>query len=762
MKTLFKNLALGVSGLFMTACQGDLPQSVELPALIPLPNEVTQQDGAIELQAQLQLSKDEYFNQDIADRFIHTLEQGSKSTFTGDQSGLSILLDLNSALTSEAYTLNIDEEGIRIEAADPAGIHYAAQTINQLMIIEEDRILLPKVSIKDAPRFAWRGMHLDVSRHFYTKEEVMGIIDEMAALKLNKFHMHLTDDEGWRIEIKKYPKLTAIGAWRDHEDRNGKAFRIDSICKVRSAEDPNYLIPDHYYKEVDGKKLYGGFYTQEDIKELVAYAADRHIEIIPEIDVPGHFKAAIDNYPYLSCSGKAGWGKTFSYPACLGKESSVEFIKDVLGEVSELFPSKYLHIGGDEVNKDEWKKCKHCQAKIAHKGLKDEHELQSDLNRDLQKYLHSKGKKMLGWDEITEGGLNEGMTVMWWRNWAPKARYKTVDNNCDLILSPDFELYFDFTYKATPMKKSYEYEAIPEDFNEEQSARVLGIQGNIWTEYMPNIKRLQHMYSPRIYALAEAAWIQKEKKNWDDFSQRLLPYYDKMEQDGIFYHLPAVEGLSASSVFIDKDLLKVSAPLKGTEIRYTLDGSTPDQNSALYEAPVKIEESCKARVRMYRGEVFSDIYEGEFKKEVPAQGQQLKATENGVFLQVKEERFKKAEQMELTTTSSAGQLELGVLKDKTNYGACFKGYFKADQEGVYVFDLGSDAGSVLYINGNLIVNNDGNHLYRVKSGEVALGEGFHEIELRYRNLGSEAELSLEHGIKGHKKQSTTATLYRTK
>ncbi|MDP4207154.1 MAG: beta-N-acetylhexosaminidase, partial [Bacteroidota bacterium] len=408
-------------------------------------------------------------------------------------------------LPTEGYRLSIKSQNVVLEATGSVGFFYAVQTIRQLLPLRvkasEKATLpsLPNLTIEDYPRFAWRGLMLDVSRHFQTLEEIKTFIDYMALYKLNTLHLHLTDDQGWRVEIKKYPLLTEKGAWREHNTQ-------DNDCLNRAKEDPTYTIPEKNYKMIAGKKMYGGYYTQDQLRDLVRYASERCITIIPEVDMPGHFKAAVDLYPELSCTKEAGWGSLFSFPACPSKETTYEFMKNVLTEIASIFPAPYIHIGGDEVNVDSWKKCPLCQSSIQKKGLKDEHELQSDFNRQIEAFLHSKGKKLLGWDEITEGGLTKEATVMWWRNWAPKAPYQAVKNGNDLIMSPDFQYYLSAENLETPLQKVYDYEPCPADFTTEDAKHLLGVQACFWSEQIPNFTRLQFQAFPRIMALAETAW----------------------------------------------------------------------------------------------------------------------------------------------------------------------------------------------------------------------------------------------------------------
>ena len=452
----------------------------------------------------------------------------------------SILLTTKGAcegLGDEGYELVVTEKNITVRAPKPAGLFYGVQTIRQLLppqieskkVVPEVRWTIPCVEIKDKPRFGWRGSLLDCCRHFMTKEWVKRYIDLLAYHKMNRLHWHLTEDQGWRIEIKKYPRLTEVGAWRE-----------GGPVALTNAEEG---VPEKYKG-----KVYGGYYTQEDIKEIVAYAKSRYVMIIPEIEMPGHSVAALASYPQLSCAGepldvRATMGINQDV-YCAGNDGVFEFLEDVLTEVIELFPSPYIHIGGDECPKERWKKCPKCQARIKAEGLKDEHELQSYFIKRIEKILMSKGRRLIGWDEILEGGLAPQATVQSWRG--IKGAVAAATTGHDTVLSPTSHCYFD--YPATkqgmksapswmsylPMKKVYTFEPIPEELTEEQQKHVLGGEGNLWTEFILQ-QTLDSKAWPRLTALAETLWSPKELRNWDDFSGRMETHYKRFDMMGVDY-----------------------------------------------------------------------------------------------------------------------------------------------------------------------------------------------------------------------------------
>ena len=443
-----------------------------------------------------------------------------------------IFFEHKSGLTHEAYELSVEPIGIRIKASDGAGWFYGIQTLIQglppakpdSLVGQSVAIELPAVTIKDAPRFGWRGMHLDVCRHFFPVAFVKRYIDILALHKMNTFHWHLTEDQGWRIEIKQYPKLTEIGAWR--------VDREDQPWNERTPPKPGE------------KATYGGFYTQEEVKEIVAYAAERFITIVPEIEMPGHSVAALAAYPEISCTGGpfyvmpgGYWPGTNIY--CAGNEKTFKLLENVLSEVVDLFPGKYVHIGGDEAFKARWEQCPKCQKRMYDEHLKNEAELQSYFIKRIETFLVSKGKCLIGWDEILEGGLAPEATVMSWRG--NEGGIAAAREGHDVVMSPTAYCYFDYvqakegeppgpTYAgALKLEKVYSFEPVPEELDSVQAEHILGAQGNVWTEYIPNGKHAEYMAVPRMSAMAEVDWSPKEARNWDDFKKRLSQHLKRLD-----------------------------------------------------------------------------------------------------------------------------------------------------------------------------------------------------------------------------------------
>lgn len=427
---------------------------------------------------------------------------------TGNDGIELTLCDTANVPEAEGYRLEIGKKGIHLSASTETGIFYGIQTLLQLLN-NGDGKSLPAVTIADSPRFPYRGMHLDVSRHFYDKEFVKKQLDAMAYFKMNRLHWHLTDGAGWRIEIKKYPRLTSFAAWRPFEKLNDWWTGGRTFC---DQNDPRAV---------------GGYYTQDDIREVVAYAAERHITVIPEIEMPGHSEEVLATYPELSCSGKPYVDADF----CIGNEKTFEFLENVLLEVMDLFPSEYIHIGGDEASKNGWRNCPRCKKRMADEHLASVEELQSYMIHRIERFLNDHGRKLIGWDEIIEGGLTPTATVMSWRG--EEGAIHAVKAGNAAIMTPGKYCYLD-AYQDAPntqplaiggyltLEKAYSFEPVPDSLSTEEAALIKGLQGNVWTEYMPTPEHTEYMIYPRILALAEVGWTPAELKDWKSFHDRAL------------------------------------------------------------------------------------------------------------------------------------------------------------------------------------------------------------------------------------------------
>ena len=529
---------------FLVSCGSQEKEVISktLP-LVPKPQEMTVYKGEHSLNKTIPFYADEGF--ELASNFLSEYLQNSGFTLQENQEDdAQFIVKKDSLLPEEGYTLSISETLIVLKANDAAGAFYGMQTLRQLLPASLEKMnsfphpttTLPLVEIKDFPKFSYRGMHLDVVRHFYDKEFVKKYISYLSLLKMNRFHWHLTDDQGWRIEIKKYPELTTHAAYRE-ETLIG-----------------HYSDTPHQF---DGQR-YGGYYTQEDIKEIVAYAAKMNVTIIPEIEMPGHAQAAISAYPELGCTGEpipvaTKWG-VFDDIFC-PNEKTFAFLEDVLTEVVALFPGEYIHIGGDEAPKAHWESCPHCQQLIEKEGLKDAHELQSYFITRMEAFLNSKGKQIIGWDEILEGGLAPNATVMSWRG--TEGGIAAAKQQHEVIMTPGTHCYFDHYQSKdpnepvaiggfTPLEKVYAFNPIPSELSEEASQYILGAQANVWTEYITSEDHVEYMVFPRILALSEVDWTGPTEDFENDyalFKERLQLFTERMDALQIKYapHLGETE-----------------------------------------------------------------------------------------------------------------------------------------------------------------------------------------------------------------------------
>jgi hexosaminidase len=504
---------------------------------------------------------------------------------------------------NEAYQLDVNSNRIRITSKSNAGFIYGLESVRQLLpveiegseIIEKVDWIIPNVVINDKPRFQWRGLMLDLSRHFFDKEYIKQVIDGLVMHKMNILHLHLVDDQGWRIEIKKHPKLTEVGAWRvDQEDKHWNSR--DAV-------------------KADEKGTYGGFLSQEDLKELVKYGQSKNVEIIPEIEMPAHVSSAIAAYPELSCFEKSigvpsggVWPITDIY--CAGKESTFKFLEDVLVEVMDIFPSKYIHIGGDEATKNNWRKCPHCKKRMRNEKLENVEELQSYFVKRIEKFINSKGKKLVGWDEILEGGLAPDATVMSWRG--VKGGIEAAEQGHDVVMTPGTHCYFDH-YQGpqneeplaiggyTPLSKVYQFDPVVDSMSEKDAAHVLGGQANLWAEYIPTIEQSQYMIYPRLAALAETVWSPKELRNWNDFSSRITTLFNRYDYLGINYAKSAYLVNATTKINLENKVMEVilKNEFQNPDIRYSLDGSELSATSKKYESPIQLSETTSIKSALF-------------------------------------------------------------------------------------------------------------------------------------------------------------------
>jgi hexosaminidase len=669
----------------------------------------------------------------------------------------------NSLILTSAGTDNLPADGYRltitpqqiIVAGKGAGLFYGVQTLIQLMPLEHGAtVKLPCLQVEDYPRFGYRGLMLDVCRHFFSVEFVKKYIDLMAAYKLNNFHWHLTDDQGWRIEIKKYPRLTQIGSQRaqtvigNYHDRTPQQF---------------------------DNTPYGGYYTQDQIREVVKYAADRYITIVPEIEMPGHSEAALAAYPELGCDPNypykvaETWG-VFHDIYC-PSEKTFGFLEDVLTEVMGLFPGKFIHIGGDEVPKDDWKKSAFCQKLMKQLGLKTEDELQSYFIQRIEKFVNAKGRSIIGWDEILEGGLSPNATVMSWRGEA--GGIAAAQQNHNVVMTPGSGgLYLDQLQGKLnqeplsiggydPLSKIYSYNPTPAVLTPDQQKFILGVQANVWTEYIPTDNKVEYMILPRLVALSEVAWTPLANKNYIDFANTRLPnhlaWFDKHNFD---YRVPPAIGTQDTIMFGTQMRVNLKSPVTGAKVYYTIDGYTPRETDMEYSIPMTYNvppdqyRDLEAIVITPSGKR-SVVTHAVVYNKTPLPPVNYTGKAQGAKYQLYSGEFTGIGQLK-----DAAVLDTGVVmsfntapfrKNMHGFGIIYSGFIRIDTDGNYGFSTSSAGGSSLLIDDQPVVDNDGKHGVFDQGGTVPLQKGYHKITIKYFDNGSAGGLKVFMTIPGKPK-----------
>lgn len=675
-----------------------------------------------------------------------------------------VFFDLDTSIADEGYSLDIDPSNIIIKASSAAGFYYAVQSLKQLLPIavygdkESDSVEkweVPCAHIDDAPRFSYRGMHLDVARHFFSVDEVKRYIDLLAMHKLNVFHWHLTDDQGWRIEIKKYPKLTEIGSIRKH-------------TMVKKNFDQYDNTP------------YGGYYTQDQIRDIVNYAKERFITIIPEVDLPGHMVAALASYPSLGCTRgpyevQGVWG-VHPDVLCAGKEETYEFVTDVLSEVIELFPSRYIHIGGDECPKDRWKKCPLCQARIQKLGLKTDKEhtaeerLQSYFMTRVEKFLNENDRQIIGWDEILEGGAAPNATVMSWRGTDGGVQAAKLRHN--VVMTPNTYLYFDYYQSEdtqteplaigsyVPLERVYDFEPVPDTLDNDSKKYILGAQANLWTEYISDFKQVEYMLLPRLDALSEVQWTRPENKNWVNFLDRLQHNIQVYDLKGYNYG-KHIFGINPEYRIIpEKHCIEVTLRTQGdAPVYYTLDGTVPTEKSTRYTQPIELTENTDLKAIVVRPGMKTNMFEKEYVfnkatarkitlNSAPNDRYTFKGGQTLVDGMIGDMGFATGRWIgfspgdldaviDLGETTFISKVELGILFDKDNW------IFPSDHISVLVSQDGVKYNSVA---DTVLVLPD----QSVKNDRMIQGVAFDPVNTRYVKIKANSVKSLPawHGAKG--------------
>ena len=636
------------------------------------------------------------------------------------KAAIILSIDTSFVHAPEGYHMIVNAHHIIIKAATETGLYYGVQTLLQLLPpqIESNELVkatwkVPAVTIADAPAFSYRGIMLDVCRHFLPVDHIKKILDILAMYKINRFHWHLTDDQGWRIQIKRYPKLTQIGATRT---------------------------------DADGK-TYSGYYTQDQIKEIVRYAAARHIEVIPEIEMPGHAMAALAAYPQYSCTGgpfkvRTTWGVEKNV-YCAGNDSTYAFLSHILDEVCTLFPSPYIHIGGDECPKDRWKQCPKCQARMKEEGLKNEDELQSYFVKRMEKIVEKKGKKIIGWDEILEGGIAPSATIMSWRG--EQGGIDAANAGHDVIMTPGSSLYLDHYQGSslcesvkigglTTLQQVYAYHPIPKAISPAMVHHVLGLQGNLWSEYLYTPDEFDYQLFPRALAVAETGWTKLANKNVNDFIRRMDDQQIRLDEHHIDYYVPMPEGNLNYMEFTDSLRLPFTTN-RPVRVVYSMDGSTPTAHSETYTAPILITKTTTLKLRsiLPQGKM-SAVRTIHLTKVKPLAAVSMKTPQTGLRMRYTlQGNYRNVAQLQTvkdwknTVVTNVNDFFKLLPEEQAGGGAIFTGYILIAKDNIYKITCLADQ---LFIDNKLIINNDGRMKKNAPTDiSLPLKAGYHVIKV---------------------------------
>ncbi len=725
-----------------------------VPALMPLPASVTAQEGRFVPKGTLRIA----FTGATPDRAAllklagDTLRQAwhRPVVVVGAHAHADVRITLAQDGTNpEGYALDVARDGIALRASGDAGLFYGLQTLRQLAPPDSDpKLGIAAVRINDQPRFGYRGVMLDSARHMQSVASIHQLIDLMARYKFNTLHWHITDDQGWRLEIKRYPELTSIGGWRKETvgyNREQKTFVGDGTP-------------------------YGGFYTQAQAREIVAYAKARHIQVIPEIDMPGHMVAAITAYPQLACTPgpfevRTTWG--VADDILCPSEQTFDFLKNVLSEVMAIFPAREIHLGGDEAPTTRWKQSALVQDIIHREGLKDEHAVQGWFLRRVENFVESHGRRIIGWDEILDGDPSRSAIVMSWRG--ESGGIRAAQRGQDVIMSPTGYSYFDYCQArggdepycpgSLPLKQVYRFEPVPRELTPAEATHILGGQANLWTEHISNDASVQYMLWPRLLAMSEAVWSPRDARDWTDFNRRLGPQLAQLDRLNVNYRIPDVEGLDGPVATLDaQTTLALTAPaIPGAHIVYTTDGNVPDARSTVYSQPLTLSPTATptqvgARLLLADGRLGpvrrSSIVRTEL---MPAQAIDAASLSPGLqraYFELAMERTTPLLSATPLRSDIANVIEIPTDARAEQFGLRYQGDLVVPANDVYRFVLGSDDGAQLYIDGKLVVDRDGLQSPGDTSADVALARGVHRIDLRYFQGGGDRLLQLKLGRTG--------------
>lgn len=733
----------------------------DAPSLIPAPEHLELRTGAFALEAGTRLvvsdpADDELVRlADLVADEIRAATGLGVPTGEGDSGPMRLILDPDAAgplpatdsplARDESYKLTVAAAGIQIRAATHAGLFYGTRTLLQLLPsspAEAKGWTVPALEIRDHPRFVYRGLHLDVGRHFFPPEYIKRYIDVLARHKLNVFHWHLTEDQGWRLEIEAYPRLAEVSAWRAET-----------------------IVEKNFNPYVGDGVPYGGYYTRDEVRDIVAYAAERYVTVVPEIEMPGHSVAVLAAYPELACTPgpfevSTVWGvKDDIY---CPHERTFEFLENVLAEVMELFPSPYIHIGGDEAPKRRWEESPVAQEIIRREGLADEFELQSWFIQRIESFLLQNERRLIGWDEILEGGLAPQATVMSWRG--VNGGIEAARQGHDVVMTPTSHMYFDY-YQGRdreaeplaiggylPLELVYSYEPVPVELTEEEGRRVLGAQGNVWTEYIKTPEHVDYMAYPRALALAELTWSPRSTRNWAEFSGRLPAGLARLGALGVNYRIPEPAGLEEDRLTLDASMrVELGSPLPWGEIHYTLDGTDPTAASRKYETAFDLPVGAgavtvSARLVLPDGRT-GPIARAAFARTILRTGLDIDSSRlrPGLSLDYSEGEFAsvaEVEDAEALRRGTSPRVEIPGAAREASFGLKFGGYLRVPYDDIYSFEITSDDRSQLIIDEQVLIDHDGYHSASARVGAIGLSKGHHRLRILYFQGGGGRDLTL--------------------
>lgn len=724
--------------------------------LVPYPQQIEKHEGQFKLSSSTKVlycgdENSQFVAQTFCDLLAtsagYNLKAEAVKSEDAESGAIKFVLNTDKKGKEGSYAVSVNANEVLVSSSNPVGLYYGYQTIRQLLpaqvesqsIVKDIEWTIPCALINDEPQFQYRGLMLDVGRHFFPVDFIKKYIDLLALHKMNIFHWHLTEDQGWRIEIKKYPKLAEVAAFRDETLIGHGGVR-----------------PFKY----DGKR-YGGFYTQEEAREIVAYAAKRYITVIPEIELPGHSQAVLTAYPELGCTGgpyevAKRWG-VFPEVYCAGEEKTFEFLENVLLEVMDIFPSEYIHIGGDECPKDRWKKCDKCQKRMKQEGCHDEHELQSYFIQRTEKFLNKHGRRIIGWDEILEGGLAPNATVMSWRG--EKGGIEAAKQGHDVVMTPNGYCYLDHYQNQKeeeplaiggflPLSKVYSYNPYPSALTDEEKKHILGVQGNVWTEYMPNSNHVEYMVYPRACAISEVGWLSPEKKDFNSFSNRLNGHLQRLEWlDVNYFNKVLTPSANVTKLkIVDKGQVLLQNNALGCKLYYTINGDEPTIASTEYTKAIEVSEPVIIKaVAISSTGVKSNVLEVPVERLEFINSTANKGAKKGLQTKLVNKAVSTCNELDKLNGSSLvmTNIELPKQAPAENFGLVMDGIITVPAEAVYTFILGSDDGSQLFLNNALLIDNDGFHAMKNVSETMALKAGSYPVKIKFFQGTGGSQLKLK-------------------